>query len=683
MSGAGYIRRFSYFPGTTELQAIEGVVIVDQRSPGPIRGASTGVVAVVGECSDMSHACSVNTSGVVQSKLDPVEVYGSSDLIEKIGPFDRYLGEWGDEMGNLFAEVRNKQFSRLVIVPVDLVRPASGTSQYAVRIWRQLPTNRSATDPTPIVPVVGTRIPAGTRFDNSTNRCYLAAAVNFTGKPPVSTGVDGTTVTTSLPAATRTIVRAAGSWTTDGAQEGDLIVPGSLNAAAASQNLLCAGAGTLRITAVGSSTSITVQKLDGSDFTTSDWEAGSALAWRLHKASDGDSSQSTSEGHQLSEAAGYTVLARPGNATIASASALTPNPAPTAPSGTYWDVTAGLMGVTHPSGALTYDADVHAANLAATALLRSRYLEAMDSLLNDDTPESEVSVLISARKDATIQAYQRLHVLNASQRGMTRTTVISPKLTTLTKSTILGSAAPGVGGSGGGAVRHERVIYSWPGVKTFIPELVGTSVATADGLTTDDGILDTTGDTWIAALMSVLPPENNIGQAMEPVPTIFSPIISYQRGTPSLDMNDYILFKQYGIAAFRMDRTMGPLIQSGVTTSQTTGEANLNRRRMADFIQDSLAARYNQLAKMVARQSIKDTLLSETDAFLSDLLAEGNPDAQRIAGYSIDDKTLNTQSLAAQGIYVIKIVVQMLQTLDTIVLASEVGPNADITVRQV
>lgn len=682
MAGAGYIRRFSYFPGTTELQAIEGVVIVDQRSPGPIRGASTGVVAVVGECSDMSACCSVTSTGTVQTANNPVEVYGSSDLIEKIGPFDQYLGEWGDEMGNLFAEVRNKQFSRLVVMPVDLVQPASGTTQYAIRVWRQLPTNRSATDTLPIVPVVGTRIPAGTRFDASSNRAYLAAAVNFTGKAPMSSGVDGTTITTSLPAATRTIVRAAGSWITDGATEGDLIVPGSLNAAAASQNLLCAGAGTLRITAVGSATSITVEKLDGTDFTTADWEAGSALAWRLHHASDGDSSQST-EGHQLSEAAGYTVLARPMIGTIASGTALTPNPAPTAPSGVYWDVTAGLGGITHPSGALTYDANVHAPNLAATSLLRARYLAAFDALLNDDTPESEVSVLISARKDSTIQAYQRLHVLNASQRGMTRTTVISPKLTTLSKATILGSAAPGVGGSGGGAVRHERVIYSWPGVKTFIPELVGISVATSDGLTTDDGILDTTGDSWIAALMSVLPPENNIGQAMEPVPTIFSPIIGYQRGTPALDMNDYILFKQYGIAGFRMDRTMGPLIQSGVTTSQTTGEYNLNRRRMADFIQDSLAARYNQLAKMVARQSIKDTLLSETDAFLSDLLAEGNGDAQRIAGYSIDDKTLNTQSLAAQGIHVIRVVVQMLSTLDTICLVSEVGPNADITVRQV
>lgn len=682
MAGAGYIRRFSYFPGTTELQAIEGVVIVDQRSPGPIRGASTGVVGVIGECSDMSHCCSVNSSGAVVSKIDPVEVYGSADLIDKIGPFDRYLGEFGDEMGNMFVELRNKQFSRLVVVPVDIVRPAS-TTQYAIRIWRQLPTNRSATDTTPIVPVIGTKIPAGTRFDASSNRCYTAAAVTFTGKPAMSSGVDGTTVTTGLPAATTTIERAAGSWITDGAAEGDLIVPGSLNAASASQNLLCAGAGTLRIVSVDSATTVTVEKLSGANFAAgTDWAAGSALAWRLHHASDGDSSQSVTAGHQLSEAAGYTVLARPGNATISSGSALTPNPQPTAPSGTYWDVTAGLMGVTHPSGALTYDASVHAANLAATSLLRTRYQEALDSLLNDDTPENEVSIVVSARKDATIQAALRLHVLNASARGMSRVAPISPKLDTLTKSTVLGSAAPGVGGTGG-AVRHERVTYHWPGVRTFIPELVGISIATSDGLTTDDGICDTAADGWVAALMSVLPPENNIGQALDPVPTIFAPIIGYQRGTPALDMNDYILFKQYGVSAFRMDRTMGPLIQSGVTTSLTTGESNINRRRMADYIQDSLAARYNQLAKMVARQSIKDTMLSETDAFLSDLLAEGNPDGQRIAGYSIDDKSLNTQSLAAQGIHVIKIVVQLLQTLDTIVLASEVSPNADITVRQV
>lgn len=670
--GAGFVRRYGYFPGTEELMAIEGVVIVDQRTPGPIRGASYGVVAVVGEASDMSYCCKVSSAGAVVSSIRPQEVYGGSDLIDKIGAFDYTLGEWGDELGNLYAEVRNKQFSRLVVVPVDLVRQGSGT-QYAIRCWRQLPTNRSATDVTPIVPVIATKVPAGSLLLSGTSqRVLLAAPVVFTGKPPKSTGVNGTTDVTSLPLATVTITRAAGSWISDGAAEGDLIVPGSLNADSSTQNGACALAGTLRIVSVDSATVITVEKLDGTNFVSAtDWRAGSALAWRLHAGSDGD----TGGAHQLSEAAGYTVLARPQTSTVAAASALTPSPVPTAPSGTYWDVTAGFAGITHPSGALTYDADLHAPNAACTADMRTRYQEAIDSLLNDDTPTNVVSFVTAARKDSSIQSYLRAHCLLASSRGMSRNCCVAPKLETVSKSTILGSAAPGVGGAGG-AVRHERVFYSWPGHKTFIPELVGISVACADGTTTDDGIIDVTSDTLLACLLSNLQPELNPGQAADPVPRIMSPVLGYQRGCPTLDMSDYILFKQYGVCALRMDRVSGPIFQSGVTTSLTVGETTINRRRMADFVQDSLAARYNQMAKMIGRQSIKDSLLAETDAFLGDLLSDNNPEAQRIESYSIDDKSPNSPALAARGVWVIKSTVRMLGTLDTLVVMSEVSPDA-------
>ena len=675
--GAGFIRRYGYFPSSDEIAAIEGVVIVDLPTPGPIRGASYGVVAVVGEAADMSYCCTVNTSGVVQSSIRPQEIYGGADLIEKIGPFDSSLGQFGDELGNLFVELRNKRFTRLVAVPVDLVRPGTG-DQYAIRVWRQLPTSRSATDTTPIVPVVATRVNAGSLFLSSTNKVFLASPVSFTGLSSMSAGIDGTTVVTGLPAATVTITRAAGSWIVDGASEGDLIVPGSLNSAAGTQNGDCAAAGTLRIVSVDSATQITVQKLDGSNFTSgTDWRAGSALAWRLHHASDGD----TGGAHQLSEAAGYTVLARPGTATVSAASVLTPSPAPTAPSGTYWDVLAGLSGVTHPSGALTYDADLHAPNLAATGDLRNRYQAAFDALLNDDYPSNEVSVVVSARKDSTIQAALRTHCLLSSSRGMSRICIVSPKLTTLSKSTVLGSSAPGVGGSGG-ALRNERVVYCWPGVQTQVPELVGVSVACPDGTRTDTGLIDVSSDTWLACLLSNLQPELNPGQAAAPVPTILSPVMGYQRGTPTLDMSDYILFKQYGVCAPRMDRVVGPIFQSGVTTSLVSGERNINRRRMADFVQDSLASRYNQMAKMLGRQSVKDSILAETEAFLTDLLSENNPEAQRIESYSVDDKSPNTPALTARGIWVVKSVVRMLATLDTLVVMSEVSPDA-ITVTAV
>lgn len=670
MAGAGFIRRYNYFPGTEELTAIEGVVIVDQRSPGPIRGTSYGVVCVVGEAANMSYVCKVNTSGEVVSSFRPQEVYGGSDLLDKIGPFDSTLGDFGDECGNLFTELRNKRFSRLVVCPVDLVRPASGTTQYAIRIWRQLPTNTSATDTTPIAPVVATRVDAGSEFRAGANRVLLAAPVDFTGKPPIVVGTDGTTSVAGLPAATVTLTSATGNFVSNGVAEGDIVVVGSLNAAALSQNLVCAS--TLRVVSVDSATQLTLQKLAGGNFTAAtDWAAGVACAFRVHHSTDADSGGE----HQLSEAGGYTVLARPITATVAAATALAAYPTPTAASGTYWGVTSGLTGSTHPTGALTYDADVMAPNTTATALLRARYQEALNALLNDDYPTNLISIVTCARKDSSVQAYLRQHCLTSSSRGMSRMYVYSPKLTTLTKSTVLGSAAPGVGGSGG-AVRNERGIYSWPGCQTFIPEMVGTSFDCSDGTTTDDGNIDVAMDTWVAALLSNLQPELNPGQAAEPVPSIFSPIIGYQRGTPTLDMNDYILFKQGGICALRMDRVAGPLLQSGITTSLTTGETNINRRRMADFIQDSLAARYNQMAKMLGRQSIKDSIVAETDAFFTDLLSENNPEAQRIDSYTIDDKSPNTPALSARGIWIVKSVVRMLPTLDTLVVQSEVSPDA-------
>jgi len=464
-------------------------------------------------------------------------------------------------------------------------------------------------------------------------------------------GIDGVTLSV-VGGATRTITRVAGSFVTDGVIVGDAVIVGSLTSATGTQNGDCALAGTLRVTAVNSNgLEITVQKQDGSDFTdTVDWRVGAALAFRVHVGSDADSGYTGA----LSAAGQFTVLARPGVGTIAADTDLTPYPVPTASSSTYWAGDSGLAGTTHPTGALTYDADVHAVNPSTTSLIRARYQEALDALKNDDTPTNVISVVTCARKDSTIQSYLRLHCLDCSARGLTRDYTLAPTLTTVAKATVLGSAAPGVGGSGG-AVRHERGFYSWPGSRTFIPELVGISIACPDGTTTDDGIVDVTTDTWLAALLSKLQPELNPGQAAEPVPTVLAPIIGYQRGCPTLDMNDYILFKQAGICALRMDRVVGPIFQSGITTSLTTGETNINRRRMADFIQDSLAARYNQMAKMLGRQSIKDALLSESDAFLADLLSENNPDAQ--------------------GVWIIRHKVFMLQTLDVIVAQSEIGPG--------
>jgi hypothetical protein len=217
------------------------------------------------------------------------------------------------------------------------------------------------------------------------------------------------------------------------------------------------------------------------------------------------------------------------------------------------------------------------------------------------------------------------------------------------------------------------VIYAWPGARTFVPEAVGTRLRTADGLTTSDGILDVGFDGWEISLMSNTAPEKNIGQAAAPTPEILSSVLGVQRGVERLDMPNYITLRANGVAALRIDRTVGPIVQSGITSSLIAGEKNIARRRMADFIQDSIARRLVQFCKLPLTDANKDSAVSETHAFLRELLSENNPAAQRIAGFEVDAISGNTPELEAQGIFVIIVKVRTLASMDFIVLQTNIG----------
>lgn len=680
--GAGFTRRFTETPSIDQLLAIEGVVIIDSAPAGNITGAGTNCAAYVGEAVDMTYACKVLSTGALSSDVRPQEIFGGADLLQKIGGCDPLLGDFADQMGNLFVALRNKRIARLVVAPVDLLNRAGYPTdlQYAVRLWRDLPTNTSATSTTPIVPVTAALVPAGTEFKSGADRFRTASPVAFTAAAPLSTGVDGTTAN-GVTGATATITRATGSFVTDLVEVGCVVVAGSLNAAAASQNLLCAGAGLLRVTAVNANgLEITCQRMSGGNFTdATDWEAGSALAYRVYPAAVADSGSTV-----LTGVAGYTVLCRPLDATLTATTAISPTTAAVASSGTAWEPLSGLLLTAHPTGALTFDNQVHGALGSGTnypntnATLRARYLDALNALAAEEEPSNIVNVVVCARKDGLIRSYMRQHCLAQAAVGLTRNYCISPDLDQLTMATVIGSADPGAGGVGG-AIRDERGWYFWPGCRTFIPELVGVSINCTDGTTTTDGIIDVPMDEWAAALMTELQPELNPGQAGAPVDLAFAPIIGYQRGTPKLKMADYIILKQYGIAALRMDKDVGPIIQSGVTTSLVSGRTNINRRRMADYIQDSIAARYNLFVKKLGTRDRKDAIVSETDAFGADLVSRNNPAAARIDSYVIDDKTGNTPSLEARGIFTVISRWRMLGTLDVLVAQTDVSPTAITT----
>jgi hypothetical protein len=666
---AGFIRRFGYVPGLETITLIEGVIILDLPPPGSISGVSSGVVALVGEFPDMTYATSVDSVGVVSTKAVPVEVMSGADMAAKVGEFDATLGSTGITGGNGFIALRNKKFSRLVLVPVNLASAGAG------RAWRDLPTNLSATQAQPVVPMSGGSVSAGREFRNAANPVRLGKLVNFTALGHYKSAIDGAS-TTGAPAASATWTSAGGGFLTgyNGGPipKGAIVVIGQIGGAGA----LGTNAGSYRVQAAATvDTTLTLEKLDGSSFFLT---TGTAQPFRIHPQSDADSGGFDGVQASLADTSGYKLPCRPTAATIASGLSCTPAAVPSAGTASSWDPLSGLTLRSHVSAGFIYTATVQAPNAVNDATIDALYATAIDGLLGDQAPQRDVNILVSARTGTvslpSIPAKLKSHVLAASGLGVGRIAVIAPPLTTVSVSTVTGDTAPGVG-----ANRDERVFYSWPGEKTYVPEAVNVATMTAASVTTLDGMLDVAADVRLASLLSNLPPERNPGQASAPVPEVMSTVAGFQRNLPVLGMSEYIALKAAGICGLRMDRTSGPIFQSGVTTSLVAGLKTVARRRMADFIQDSVSQRLVQYSKEPLTEGLKESMLGEVDAFLNGLKSPNNKATARINDYSVDDVSGNTPAMSAQGVHVIIGRVRTTPTADYIVFQTEVGEGVVIT----
>jgi hypothetical protein len=686
-----FTRRFNFYPGTGVISQIEGVVIIRTTPPSPIQGVNTGVACCVGEFQDATYGIAVSSLGEITSNPNPQAIFTSQDQLNFTGGFDETIGNFGGDMGNGFVELANKQFAALVLAPIDNVSPATldSSSQpmhsYGVRMWRQLPTNISATNPNPIVPVTAATVAAGTQFiDGSNYRVRVAAAFAFGGQAAYLTGTDGSVTHTGSAAAAQTFTSAGSNFTTAGAKAGDLLVLGVIGGASG----LGANAATYRVTVVGTTT-LTVELLAATNF---DWSTGTtaSMPWRLHVAAAGDSAGVFGNHLALVQTtgAGYQVAMRPLDASIAIDAALTPSVVPAAGTATSWNPLSGLTarsnhvdgsGASTLSISIIYDANIHAPNTADTAALDARYSTAIAACLQPTGAPSTIDMIWAARKSSAIASALYQHELTANSQGLSRRALIAPSMpqgTNPVASTQSAIAAtyPGVGGQ-----RDYNLDYSWPYCQTSIPQAVGFSLAGADGSIVTNGILDTTSEGWLAAVESNIPPENNPGQAAPPVPQILSPIVGLGRGVPVLQMSDYIALKAAGICGMIIDPVTGPQFQSGVTTSLITGQQDIAGSRMSDFIEDSIAAAMKPFINLNQTTELIELELGEIVGFLENLKSTNNPAAQRIVDYSVDPTSGNTQALTALGITVFIIQVQLLQAQKNLVLQTEIGAGVVVT----
>lgn len=305
-----------------------------------------------------------------------------------------------------------------------------------------------------------------------------------------------------------------------------------------------------------------------------------------------------------------------------------------------------------------------------------KYLDAMTATLNPTSVAAIANLIWSARQSNIIRTTIRQNVIDASSNGLYgRMGAIRPPLGTTTRSMAKSSAAqPGVG-----AYRSQRVIYCYPGVQTFVPAIASKGTAGGAGYTAD-GVIDTGADGFMVSVCSQLPPEENPGQ----LTTFANGALGVEKNNPDvqvLSITDYIGFRGAGIAAPRVDG--GSMIfQSGVTSvdpSVQPGLRNVARRRMADFIQDSLALAMKNFGKKLNTRTRRALVSSTVDSFLDGLLSPGNQSAQRIDGYKLDPITGNTPDTLALGIFRLITNVRTLSSMDAIVLQTTIGENVDVS----
>lgn len=653
-----FTRRYTNFPGTEVIKEIEGIVIIDEPSPPSTAGVGSGTCALLAEFADVTNGVAIDSNGVVTTFPNPVEIFSGTDMISKVGGWDETIGQFGGDGGNGFVEVRNKTYARLIVVPINIASSQGG------RVWRLLPTCKSATDPTPVVPIVGASVPAGYEFRSGTNRVRTAQLIQFSSRDALLTGVDGATTALGSTAATQPFVSAGGGFTTvvrpdgsAGVLPGDIIVLGVIGGAAG----LGANANTYRVVSVTNDTTLVLQKMDGTVF---DWTTTTNQPWRFHTSDCADSGA----GAALATQTGYRVPMRPLDATIAINTLLTPTVVPTALTANTADPLSGLMARSAGVTGIVYTAAVQAPNAASSSGLEALYVSALASLLQDDTPENEVNIVWSARYSAVIDQSITAHIEQVKTVGMGRIGIVSPSINTLSLTTILGNAAQGAGYS-----RSREGQFSWPGFQTFVPEAVGFNIKGADGNTYTNGILDTPASGWLVAVESQLPPERNPGQASDPVKTVMANTLGMQRGISGLGINEYKQLKAKGVIAGRNDKKSGRIFQSGVTRSIVSGETLINVRRFSFFVQDSLTDVLSVFTKELLTERIKDQILGVHVDFFEDLLSSNNPSNARIAAYVLDPVSGNSPELEDNGIFVVKHSVEMLSTADNIVLQSEVG----------
>lgn len=735
---AGFVRRWSFFPSLERLLEIEAVNIIDLAPPAPSTGVGSGTLLAIGEFEDGPFAAGGNAPEYIGTPLGYLgiqEVFSPQDQATKYGGFGftygsvpysnpcsrRHLSEMWNGSG--FIKLKYIRPLRLLICRVDTSvgevafspRPTiyGGTGPFALAVGQTLSITTSTGGPTPSTAIAATRATVaganvvttgfvggetiGVTIDGGAEipvvftsgdqtEAQIAARLNavlgYTAAS-VSTGVDivgiqygtgGKVVLRDITAGTLAAIgHVAGTTNGTGnvanlsavtAAEVAAIVVGtaglaSINASASVEpdgrlalRSTLGGASTISVAAGAMATALALSPI-GSTVTNGVHGSGTIPAGTRVRTAGGLEWVTM---QTLAIAAGTSASPNIGPHVVKVRPATDDGTAVGASSGTVTTVvdqpTFAYQTVTNPA-ALSAAKDENQMDTA--------YEAAWNKTLDLSSAARQANYSICARRSTAMARIGRSNAVSASDAGHFGRKFLLGAPVGYTVSQAQADVA---------LWRSERVFYCYPGWKVRIPEIAERGVAGGVGFTSD-GVITVRGEGPLATIDCQLNPEENPGQQT----TLITDFFAVESTAETLDQAVYTALKAAGICAPRVDAQDGPTYQSGVTSSLDTGRTTQARRKYADFAQDSQALLLLPFLKKLDTLARRDSVVATLDGFLSGQLAEENPERQRIAGYSIDITSGNTEASAAAGIFVIIERIKTLASMDAIVLQTEIGTN--------
>lgn len=208
-----------------------------------------------------------------------------------------------------------------------------------------------------------------------------------------------------------------------------------------------------------------------------------------------------------------------------------------------------------------------------------------------------------------------------------------------------------------------RIIYAWPWVKTTI-----------------NGLQEFTNPSaWVASVFTQVAPSVALSYVNNARFLAGATGLKFETGRAG-----HIALDEAGILAMENDPDVGIVIKNAVTTQILNSQKKeILRRRMADFLQDSIARGLknfqNDVNSKERRTEAKAMILDfDTRLVLSGILP-GEQDVNSGKPLLVDTESLNTDSVIAQGLFKIAYKRRIFSSMRYIVLQAEIGTNVVVT----